>query len=637
MKILVRTPAPHDTESLRGYVLRVSEANGYDSPLHIMRHAGFTRSEQMSQRLPLDKLEPLLGLSGERLEHLSNSGRGIGVPHPEILGHASKFWYRHRFLRGVDSAFCPQCVAQQGFLDAFWDINLVVACPDHRCALLTGCSVCGKALTWVRPGILTCKCGARLASCRAPRVDPAVLDLMHVLRNKLHRRPLAESANGSGFPIKEIEAISLWGLFWMLVRLAEKNQASRDLPRDATPMAVVKDAADVLKNWPRGFHALLRRVGDHTGKHRLSVVGINARFRGFYHSMFQVKPHRGELEFLRQEYTRFGLTEWGESIVDERAVNQSIEDERRYVSKAELARYLGVNPSTVSEWQKKGLLTLKEVTTNKTKRYIADTEMILVPLRTAGRTLTVREAAKSFGFPFKVLNALRKSGHYWVCNRPSRLHAYHENDLQQFKEMLLRPVLQMAVMPKPGDSLISLGRIMDTLKFGSPERKARFVEQYLDGTIKAVGRGGDNVADIYFERDLARKLASMARVEAAGETMTVLATSRVLQCYSGVVQYLRRDNYVSPDTRARSSRILKSSVDAFSEKYVQLTHTAVAQGTTSLRLARLAKRAGIVLLKVPYLRGTQRLTTYFLERNDEARLQHEVDARPARRRWFDAL
>jgi len=51
----------------------------------------------------------------------------------------------------------------------------------------------------------------------------------------------------------------------------------------------------------------------------------------------------------------------------------------------------------------------------------------------------------------------------------------------------------------------------------------------------------------------------------------------------------------------------------------------------------LAKRAGIVLLKVPYLRGTQRLTTYFLERNDEARLQHEVDARPARRRWFDAL
>ena len=41
----------------------------------------------------------------------------------------------------------------------------------------------------------------------------------------------------------------------MIVLLAKHNQASRDLPKDATQMALVKDAADVLKDWPRGFHA----------------------------------------------------------------------------------------------------------------------------------------------------------------------------------------------------------------------------------------------------------------------------------------------------------------------------------------------------------------------------------------------
>jgi len=39
MPLLVRHPAPKPTESLLGYVLRVSEGNGYSSPWSVYRLA----------------------------------------------------------------------------------------------------------------------------------------------------------------------------------------------------------------------------------------------------------------------------------------------------------------------------------------------------------------------------------------------------------------------------------------------------------------------------------------------------------------------------------------------------------------------------------------------------------------------
>jgi len=69
--LLVRTPAPHNDESLLGYMLRVSEENGYQSPVDIARLAGMSAQHVKSRHLPVRKLAPIVGLDSQELKNIN--------------------------------------------------------------------------------------------------------------------------------------------------------------------------------------------------------------------------------------------------------------------------------------------------------------------------------------------------------------------------------------------------------------------------------------------------------------------------------------------------------------------------------------------------------------------------------------
>ena len=70
MPLLCRTPRPQLTESLFGFVLRVSEANGYDTPRHIWKSAGIPRGSECAPRFPTESLATVLGLKRGTLHPL---------------------------------------------------------------------------------------------------------------------------------------------------------------------------------------------------------------------------------------------------------------------------------------------------------------------------------------------------------------------------------------------------------------------------------------------------------------------------------------------------------------------------------------------------------------------------------------
>ena len=71
--MLVRTPAPIATESLLGYVLRVSEINGYETPWNVLDHAGISRREALSPLFPIDRLSKVTGHKLEILQGIAYS------------------------------------------------------------------------------------------------------------------------------------------------------------------------------------------------------------------------------------------------------------------------------------------------------------------------------------------------------------------------------------------------------------------------------------------------------------------------------------------------------------------------------------------------------------------------------------
>ena len=78
--LLVRTPPPYHYESLFGFLLRVSELNGYQSPWDVAKLAGMSVNESKSRKLPVGKLTQVLGLDANALNRFSylpfNEGAG---------------------------------------------------------------------------------------------------------------------------------------------------------------------------------------------------------------------------------------------------------------------------------------------------------------------------------------------------------------------------------------------------------------------------------------------------------------------------------------------------------------------------------------------------------------------------------
>ena len=158
-KLLVRTPLPHSYESLLGYVLRVSEENGYSSLRDVLRLAEIKADIPKAKFLSVCKLAKILGFDAGRLDRhshlLDSKDQTPGVK----LNHHDLGRRINRYQISMRPRICPLCIEEDGYVDVFWDLSVALACPRHSIIPLFKCHECNKDIEWTRPGLLACKCG----------------------------------------------------------------------------------------------------------------------------------------------------------------------------------------------------------------------------------------------------------------------------------------------------------------------------------------------------------------------------------------------------------------------------------------------------------------------------------------------
>ena len=96
---------------------------------------------------------PVLGLrsSARFANRPSSELDAIAYSSPErrrscrLLGHSLVF----ADLNLKEPKFCPQCVAEKGFIEGHWDLRLMTGCPIHRQSLLSTCPKCGDPVRWL--------------------------------------------------------------------------------------------------------------------------------------------------------------------------------------------------------------------------------------------------------------------------------------------------------------------------------------------------------------------------------------------------------------------------------------------------------------------------------------------------------
>lgn len=96
---------------------------------------------------------------------------------------------RAYLLRHAWPRLCPACVFEDGFAKAYWEVSIVTACWKHRCRLLDECFYCSRKITWRRPGLLECFCGASYVDQLIKVDDVSELEFSASVDQKLNSDP----------------------------------------------------------------------------------------------------------------------------------------------------------------------------------------------------------------------------------------------------------------------------------------------------------------------------------------------------------------------------------------------------------------------------------------------------------------
>ncbi len=605
VQLLVRTPFPYRSESLFGYALRVSEQNGYSTPWHVLIHAGLSHGELKTAGFPVEKFAKVLGKLPVELEPIAYCERvADGGKKYKILGHSLGAEMTAAPLRLNQPAFCPQCVKADGYIDAFWDLKIAVACPVHRVRVLRICPSCGDGLNMFRPGLLQCKCGSSLGNHSLPDESEALCELMGVMFAILHRAPIDSGAFVCGLPVAKLQNVPFGSLMKGLSSLGAYALRVENRAEDQkNPLELMRRASEILKAWPANFHEFLNQLGARPDFQKSNAVGLRAQFADFYSAMFIGRGWCKDLEFLREEFVNFGLSVWGRAIVDKKMLRRSSDTPpptARFMTLSNLAQAKGVKFVTLQRWEARGLLSLKKTHIGSGKRYVVDAIDLNVSAHHPGEVYGQRQAAAYLRFPVSVLRALRISGHYRVQHIPEHKPQYHQKDLDAF----LHRLFERLPLDVAGDNLtgpfpsLSLGQIFLQGKVLAVAGKAAFVGAYLDGKVDAIGRSGSSAHDILFARVDVDLHFKTARLAAAKGCLTAAQTATLIDCDPVAIRSLVADGYLVERRRLNRFAVCEKSAKRFSTRFVALSSLANQLQTTSTALLRLCDEEGIRMIRV---------------------------------------
>ena len=487
-------------ESLLGYMLRVTQANGYDSPWHIYRLANLQQDEMKTACLPAHRLASVLGQDAARLEAMSytrTSARGETTF--RIAEHDLGSGLITRPFRLVQPGLCPLCVRESGYVDAFWDLRMATACPFHRCKALMHCPTCQSPLRQFRPGPLICKCGADLGRVTPEIADATEVDLMRVLYAHLHGEYAILEGLTAGLPVADLLALPLRSLMVHVFRLGSfvhNERAGRLSAEDS-----VHAAAQLLADWPNGLTSYLRREMARRQAHETNFLKFYNRF----YQRFAKKGSRrsgDELPWVRRVFLEFGVMEWDGEAIDSRLVAQT-HVQRRRLTQTDLARTLGVDVRTMSRWLNAGVVHQTGYVRAKSKRCGVERDALdgVITPNSRGEVLETRIAAAYLGIPVSALQFLKEN--CLVGARDPRLQrpGYFRSDLDRVRRLLLnkaRPLSPDA--HHDPDSVLVLGRFLKFSHPGDKTIKGRLLAALLTDTIQALGRTGDQISSILLKK-----------------------------------------------------------------------------------------------------------------------------------------
>lgn len=325
------TLTPEDNESPLGYYRRLACENALWNWKELARMAGvsptrtglLSQPDYMAQTL---QLQPSWTHALAQREATARSWRAL-----------------HRF--GHD-AVCPECLTESAHLRQHWEHGYSVACHRHAKHLIDRCAACGDFLSHDRERIELCQCGHDLKSVTAENASSAQLWLASLL---------AGEDAGKAEVAPNLEGVSVNELAQLVRLLCQQADVSVVGPRrnSASPRAVqeaiefLRPLDDLLQDWPHRFES---HVSERIAAANPDARTLNSALGRWYQQLKKLGAH-GPLQVFLKSVIQVAAREF-DGVIDHVAAAALGEDS--HVPVANVAKSLGMGRDALVQHLKSG-------------------------------------------------------------------------------------------------------------------------------------------------------------------------------------------------------------------------------------------------------------------------------------------
>ena len=513
----MRTPKPRSDESLMGFILRLTEKNGYDTPAWILQLGGLSHSQSKKYTFvlgPPDNLERLSRLTGVGLPELAtlfHPPTGSPDPSRDILFFGlpvPKF-----YISAGSSKVCPDCLRESAYRRKVWDLAAVTVCPTHSVMLLDECPRCSRPIRWTRKSVCGCPCDFDFREAEATPVsgpESSLTKHIHRLCGLLTSEDAGETANNP------LLALSLKDVLSAVIFIAGQYQNTFSITgKDIAPNgrnteihSLLTRAFSVFENWPQKYFEFLAWRQCYGGEERpgieLHQAGARKEFGTFYKGIRYFLAAR-QFDFLRFAFGEYLSRHWEGGYLGgldrEKMLPPDLE-ERKYVTAWEAANRLNVSLRFVERLAEAG--KLKVLVTDRYKR-----RMLLVEVESLTRlrheldcSLGLNEVAGLLGITSESLNGLIDRGLVKALRGPTvdgcLFWRFGENAVDELFDKI------RARMPESAGPLVGDELSFNKTRYRIPGRKvADLLTAIIRGEISPCGETSDaGLSRFVFKRDV---------------------------------------------------------------------------------------------------------------------------------------
>lgn len=373
-KLLVR-PDPFQDESFIGYIIRLTEVNGYNSPNSILNYLQIpiflshnkSRIQEHFNKIDhkiLHRLSEFVEKEPDKILNLissdymgKNSQTSIAKLNPKVI-HC----FPHKF--------CPLCLSDFAYHRKIWDLIIITACPLHKCQLVSFCPGCNNPLSMARSYVCICKCGVDfrnispkyIADSRI-RIAGHIYLYLGLLSSKHQFIPIENLL--INYSLKEFCEILYFFVKRILRLRSNKTLHFTKLSSQKTLHLAVCKTLELFDNFPSNYLIFIERIA---GRERYFTDELSYKYFSAYHSDFYNTIPSSLATFLYKVFNE-NINE----ILVKKGREPSQVNYETSMSGSELAGQLGITvEEVIALASKNDIPTDKNFAQNKALRYKFD-------------------------------------------------------------------------------------------------------------------------------------------------------------------------------------------------------------------------------------------------------------------------